>query len=170
MFKRWFFVLKRNNKPSKNEKGERKMKRKIKALLKNEKGMTLIELLAVIVILGIIAAIAIPSIGNIIENSKIDAIKADAQQILSAARMYEADAGVKIDGTNGVTEAELEAYLDDLTTFPSVADAADYTVKRTSDGLELTATGTKGNTTVNFTGATQTEIDGAKKGVTTIGK
>lgn len=36
---------------------------KIKKLLKNQKGFTLVELLAVIVILGIIAAIAIPSIG-----------------------------------------------------------------------------------------------------------
>nr|AAB31769.1 lipase, triacylglycerol lipase {N-terminal} {EC 3.1.1.3} [Bacillus thermocatenulatus, DSM 730, Peptide Partial, 45 aa] [Geobacillus thermocatenulatus] len=34
---------------------------------------TLIELLAVIVILGIIAAIAIPAIGAIMDNSKKDA-------------------------------------------------------------------------------------------------
>ena len=43
---------------------------KMKERLKNQKGLTLIELLAVIVILGIIAAIAIPSIGNIIQNTK----------------------------------------------------------------------------------------------------
>ena len=37
---------------------------------KNQKGLTLVELLAVIVILGVIAAIAVPSIGGIIANSK----------------------------------------------------------------------------------------------------
>ena len=47
------------------------MIKKMRERLTNQKGLTLIELLAVIVILGIIAAIAIPSIGNIIQNSKI---------------------------------------------------------------------------------------------------
>ena len=47
------------------------MKKFLQKRLNNEKGLTLVELLAVIVILGIIAAIAIPSIGNIIENSEV---------------------------------------------------------------------------------------------------
>ena len=46
------------------------MKKFLQKRLKNEKGLTLVELLAVIVILGIIAAIAVPSIGNIIDNSR----------------------------------------------------------------------------------------------------
>ena len=56
--------------------------------IKNEKGLTLIELLAVIVILAIIAAIAIPAIGNIIENSRVKAAKSDAANIVSAAAIY----------------------------------------------------------------------------------
>ncbi|HEY0828860.1 MAG TPA: type II secretion system protein [Bacilli bacterium] len=44
--------------------------------LKNQMGLTLIELLAVVVILGVIAAIAVPAIGGTIQNSKV---KADAQ-------------------------------------------------------------------------------------------
>ena len=62
------------------------MKKFLQKRLKNEKGLTLVELLAVIVILGIIAAIAIPSIGNIIENSKVNAVKADAQNVLDCCK------------------------------------------------------------------------------------
>ena len=67
------------------------MMNKFKKQMKNEKGLTLIELLAVIVILAIIAAIAIPSIGNIIENSKYNAVKADALNVLNAGNLYFVD-------------------------------------------------------------------------------
>jgi type IV pilus assembly protein PilA len=59
----------------------------MKRLVENERGLTLIELLAVIVILGIIAAIAIPAIGGLIDNSKKDAHVANAQQMINAAKI-----------------------------------------------------------------------------------
>jgi len=62
-----------------------------KKLLKNQKGLTLIELLAVIVILAIIAAIAIPAIGNIINNSKDKAILSDAAGVLAGAKIAISD-------------------------------------------------------------------------------
>jgi type IV pilus assembly protein PilA len=58
---------------------------------KNQKGLTLIELLAVVVILGVIAAIAVPAIGSTVTNSKT---KADAQTellIKAAAERYAND-------------------------------------------------------------------------------
>ncbi|WP_438448156.1 prepilin-type N-terminal cleavage/methylation domain-containing protein [Gorillibacterium sp. sgz5001074] len=65
-----------------------------KKLHKDEKGMTLIELLAVIVILAIIAAIAIPSISAIIRNSERSSQRANAHTVVDAARLAIASRGV----------------------------------------------------------------------------
>ena len=64
------------------------MRKFIQQKLKEQKGLTLIELLAVIVILAIIAAIAIPAIGGIIENSRVGAMKSDNLNAISAAELY----------------------------------------------------------------------------------
>ncbi|RFU71574.1 type II secretion system protein [Peribacillus saganii] len=86
------------------------MLKRVRGIFKNQKGLTLVELLAVIVILGIIAAIAVPSIGGIIKNSKTDAHIANAQQMVSAARMASAG-GLPTENVNGTN---VGYHLDDL--------------------------------------------------------
>ncbi|MCD4826518.1 MAG: prepilin-type N-terminal cleavage/methylation domain-containing protein [Acholeplasmataceae bacterium] len=56
--------------------------------LRNKKGVTLVELLAVVVILGIIAAIAVPTIGGLIERQQEKADIATLQNVEAAAKTY----------------------------------------------------------------------------------
>lgn len=51
----------------------------------NKKGFTLVELLAVIVILSVLMLIALPSVLNIMNNAKDDAFKDEALSFISAA-------------------------------------------------------------------------------------
>lgn len=123
----------------------------LKKRLKNEKGLSLVELLAVIVILGIISAIAVPSIGNIIENTRYNAVKADAINVINAANIYYTD-------TNETTEVSVqklldEKYLDAVGSIP-LASTVSYTSPR---GLTATGIVYSGEKTVSFSGAT---IDG----------
>ncbi len=82
-----------------------------KKLLKNQKGLTLIELLAVIVILAIVAAIAIPAIGNIINNSRDKAILSEASNILSGAKIAVTDNACQATA-NTCSNTELDPYFD----------------------------------------------------------
>jgi len=59
--------------------------------MKSEKGFTLIELIMVIVILGILAAVAVPKFVDLSGNAQASACKANQAAIESAASMAYAD-------------------------------------------------------------------------------
>ncbi|GAJ57996.1 prepilin-type N-terminal cleavage/methylation domain-containing protein [Geobacillus thermoleovorans] len=99
----------------------------LKRIIKNERGLTLIELLAVIVILGIVAAIAIPAIGGLINKSKDDAKIAEGIQIINAAKLY-MTANTPANFPHTLSKTELDSYLD------NVKDQ-DYEVEVSKDGV-----------------------------------
>lgn len=57
-------------------------------LMKNKKGMTLVELLAVIVILAIITAISVPLIGNLITRTEQGAAASDGNTVFASLRLW----------------------------------------------------------------------------------
>jgi len=98
-------------------------------MFKNEKGVTLVELLIVIVILGIIAAISVPAVGNIVSNANKDALLADATNLQQQVNLYctsedeeicDTDANAYVDGNGMYFENDgestgsftLDEYLD----------------------------------------------------------
>jgi len=60
-------------------------------MLTNKKGFTLIELLIVVVIIGILAAIAIPKFANTKEKAYVASMKADLRNLVTAQEAYFAD-------------------------------------------------------------------------------
>jgi prepilin-type N-terminal cleavage/methylation domain-containing protein len=59
--------------------------------VRNTKGFTLIELLIVVVIIGILAAIAIPKFANTKEKAYVAAMKSDLRNLVTAEESYFAD-------------------------------------------------------------------------------
>ncbi len=57
----------------------------------NRKGFTLIELLIVVLIIGILAAIAIPKFSNTKEKAYVAAMKSDLRNLVTAEESYFAD-------------------------------------------------------------------------------
>lgn len=84
---------------------------KLKRLTGNQKGLTLIELLAVIIVLGIILAIAVPSVLGVVNRSKINADKATWLLLQEAGLQYAIANNLDQDGEVSVNELVTLGYL-----------------------------------------------------------
>jgi prepilin-type N-terminal cleavage/methylation domain-containing protein len=86
-------------------------------MLKMRKGFTLIELLIVVVIIGILAAIAIPKFANTKQKAYITAMKSDLRNLVTAEEAYFADSSqytatvgnLKFQSTNQVSAPSITA-------------------------------------------------------------
>jgi type IV pilus assembly protein PilA len=118
----------------------------LKRMFKNQKGFTLVELLAVIVILGIILAIAVPAIGNVIGKSESDAHDANVELFENAARLAHVS-GEALSNDNGFTLSDLETkgYLEEIPVNPTTGSAYDG-----NSVVGVTVDSTTGKTTFTY--------------------
>jgi type IV pilus assembly protein PilA len=99
-------------------------------MLRNRKGFTLIELLIVVVIIGILAAIAIPKFASTKQKAYIAAMKSDLKNFVTANESYFAD-----NNTYGTYAQVNGANLFTQTTGVTIATPAN-----TATGFSATAT------------------------------
>lgn len=105
---------------------------------KNKKGFTLIELIIVIALLGVIAAIAVPRYGNVLENAKKDSDDVTAEMVQKAAELYY----FQNPTTGAITLQNLfdNDYIDSSSISPQSDHYKDDTLTITNTGGAVTVT------------------------------
>jgi len=121
-------------------------------LKKNNKGLSILELLAVVIVMGLITAIAIVGVSKMIENGEVAKVVGDCHSILAAAENYFAI-------NDSESDVSLQDLIDDeyVTRITSDYDTTNTEITNASpDTLELWM---DGGTAAVFTGATYETVD-----------
>ncbi|NLY60820.1 MAG: prepilin-type N-terminal cleavage/methylation domain-containing protein [Clostridiales bacterium] len=106
------------------------MKNHFKKSKKNQKGFTLVELMVVVVIIGILVAIAVPVYRNVQTTAKIKANDANIKIIESAIQVYLAEGGTLDD--LDINLLVTKGYLKEVPKYPDSDER--YSIEVNSDG------------------------------------
>ncbi len=103
----------------------------------NGQGFTLVEIMIVVVIIGLLAAMAIPAFNKVRQTSQDKAVLNNLRQVASAAQQYMLD-----DGVSQVQLADILGPGLHMTGLSSVADETyDFTVGTNTTRVQATING-----------------------------
>ncbi|NLM72994.1 MAG: prepilin-type N-terminal cleavage/methylation domain-containing protein [Clostridiaceae bacterium] len=100
--------------------------------LRSNKGFTLVELLIVVVIIGILVAIAIPVYSEITRSAKERACESNVRIIKSAILQYQ----VAENGDEPDDIEDLAPYIEDFKSLKCPVEGTDYTLDNLDDHLD----------------------------------
>lgn len=109
-------------------------------MLRTERGFTLIEIIAVLAILGIIAAVAIPKYINMIEQSRINAAQTAIAEVKTQCSNYYASQMLSGNGTTTNTLVQAS-----VTSAPYLGPDYNVSTATASSGILITVLSVKGN-------------------------
>jgi len=96
---------------------------------KSEQGFTLVELLIVVIILAIMAAIAIPQFGSSTEDAKISTLETNLQQLRAAVELYYHQHNTRYPGSYAETDGTTATATAGAAQTAFIAQLTQYTDK-----------------------------------------
>jgi type IV pilus assembly protein PilA len=115
---------------------------------KNNKGFTLVEIMIVVVIIGLLAAMAIPAFQKVRASSQEKAIINNLRQVHSAAQQYFLEHGASTVALTDIVGDGTDKYLKSIQTVAGEIYPA--TISQTDTVIEATSTRVPGKAVISF--------------------